>query len=123
MAAHARPVPFHTALQDTHSGTRHPVCTVVSSEADWRALEAKGDLPEVNFDREVLLIVAAGQRPDSGYAVEIREVVDATSTVGAPLAFVLWEERRDDSGADVISHPLHAVRVARGPHHFVFARR
>ena len=119
----ARMIPFHTTLQDTRSGPSRGVFTVVGSDAEWRALDARAELPEVDFARELLLVVASGQRPDSGYAVEIREVVDAAPTVGAPVAFVLWEERRDPSGADVLSYPIHAVRVPRGAHHFVFARR
>lgn len=53
-----------------------PGVRVVRSPADWGAhgFAFTGDPPAVDFSREIAVIVSAGPRPSSGYAVEVRGV-------------------------------------------------
>jgi hypothetical protein len=62
----------------------------------WRSLVGQGDPPPVDFTREGVLFIAAGERPTGGYAVDVKAirregdaiVVDAPVTSPPPDAMV-----------------------------------
>ncbi len=101
------------------SGYADPAALVLSSPdgwaAAWRTLHgglAAGPPPAVDFGRDVVVLVAAGERATGGYTVRIdgtsdlpggRRVVHATRTAPGPECMT----------AQVVTSPVAAARVPR----------
>ena len=112
-------LPFGTVDQGIRSGIRDARQAVVRDPGTWGALWAehvKGRVPEpplplVDFSREMVLAYFLGEKPTSGYAVEIREIalsagrvlVHVAVTAPPPGAPVL----------QVLTQPFHIVRAPR----------
>lgn len=101
------------------SGYAEPAALVLASPegwaAAWRTLHggvAAGPPPAVDFARDVVVLVAAGERNTGGYAVRVdgtsdlsggRRVVHATRTSPGPGCMT----------AQVVTSPVAAARVPR----------
>lgn len=105
----ATPIPFETLVHDTRCGSADPVRAVVRSAAELAALGLRGEVPEVDFTRGSLIVVALGRRPDASVGVEISAVVRE----GSSAVRVTYAQTETGSPADVISYPAHIVRVER----------
>jgi hypothetical protein len=101
----------------SHSGYAEPATRVLTSAAAWaavwrtlhHALEA-GAPPAVDFARQVVALLATGERPTGGYAVR----VDGTSA--APGGGLAVHVTRTAPGAGcmtahVVTAPAEAVRL------------
>lgn len=74
---------FKTLDRGTHSGIRDQRALVIRDWAIWDALWKEHTagrlppppLPTVDFSREMVVAFFLGEKPTSGYAVEIREVL------------------------------------------------
>ncbi len=86
-------------------------------EAAWRELQAglaAGPAPAVDFARDMVVVVAAGERSSGGHTVR----VDGTSTAadGALLLHVTATAPGDGCmSAAVVTSPVDVVRVPRAP--------
>lgn len=110
-------VPFKTIAKGIRSGIREPSQIAIRSQTEWQkvwrqhtsASTAPAPLPSVDFDKEIVAAVFLGQKPTSGYGVEISaaEVSDGSLTV-----FV--KETSPNPRAIVtqgITQPFHIVRI------------
>lgn len=109
-------VEFETILQAPDSGLTNEGQQVVRNQTDWARvwgdLHAHASpappLPDIDFGRDIIVVTAMGERPDSCYNIEVAEVivrggrvsirVVQTTTVGCACA-------------TVITHPVHVIRV------------
>ena len=104
--------------QDAVSGIREREVVLVRSHEEWERLwrrhtagvQPQPDLPEVNFNREMVIAVFMGERPSDGYGVQVAAVEETPDTV-----YVQVEERFPAGGAKraaVPVSPYHIVVVA-----------
>lgn len=109
-----------------HTGMQAPAQRVIRTAKDWYALWLRHHsnvipvppLPNVDFNREMVLCVAIGQRPTGGYGVRITR----TRLEGGEL-HVEVHETKPPAGAIVpmvLSQPYEIVRVPRFDGNVVF---
>lgn len=82
---------------------------VISDPKEWDAL--RGDLPAVDSGKEAVILVAIGERPNGGYAIEITRI----EAQGDDLVVHVKESVPDPGmiSIQVLTQPFHAVRVPR----------
>lgn len=114
-------VDFSTITKGDDSGVRTVRHVVVSSQQAWEDLWAehtadvfpRGSIPRVNFDAEFVVAVFSGQKPTSGYVVEIERMSAQPGTLSRPPVLIVEFREEGPSGfeEDVITYPGHIVRV------------
>lgn len=75
--------------------------------------DGRDPMPNIDFSREVAVVMYLGARPDSSYHVR----VDKVSANGATLVIDAVEYRTCGGAATVITHPLTVIAVSRGCSH------
>jgi len=91
-----------------------PVVLVVDDadvwEETWRTLNPDDSSapPEVDWARDMVVVVALGPRPTTGYAVRIEEIVATATTMDVHCL----ETRPGSYAAHMMTYPFHAVVVA-----------
>jgi PrcB C-terminal len=108
-------VTFETVAQGTDSSIDESRQVVIGSAAEWQALwkahDADGAAPVVDFARLVVLGVFLGSRPTAGFGAEITAVKRE-----GERSVVEYLERRPPPGAltaQVLTSPYHLVSVPR----------
>jgi hypothetical protein len=114
---------FATIAEGRSSGVIRPDQRIVRTQADWETLWSRhmpdGAPPPVDFAASMVAAVFLGERPTSGFRVEIAEIRATANEV-----VVEYVERRPAPGdmtAQVLTNPFHIVRAPRaeGPVRFV----
>jgi hypothetical protein len=106
-------------VHDAPSGYREPTRTVIADVDSWAAAwdrlhehtHPRPPLPVVDFTSHVLVLVALGHRPSTGYSVTVTE---ARAFAGA--FYVTVVERSPDVTCAVVNAqtaPVHVVKVPR----------
>jgi len=111
--------PFDTIDQGIHSGIKESRQLVVRDPAAWAALWAEHiagrvsapPLPVIDFAREMVIAFFLGEKPTSGYSVEIKEILEEGDklivkvevAVPPPWAMPL----------QVLTQPFHIVKMPR----------
>ncbi len=121
-------VPFETIVRGEHSGIRDTRILAVRDMATWAALwaehvagqEPRPAVPAVDFVRDMVIGFFWGEKPTSGYEVEIAEIV-----LRSDRMIVRVEASVPGTGAmvpQVLTQPHHIVRLSRSdlPVEFVF---
>jgi len=108
-------VPFQTLIQSQSSGIASPSEEVIRSNGEWTAIWNQigrgGPPPQVDFGRDMVLLVAAGSKPNGCYTIEIRDV---EARFGDLQVFAdLNEPGAGCVCPQGIVRPVHAVRVPR----------
>lgn len=76
-------VPFRVIEENNMSGFNSGMTKLITSTPDWvavwmerqRNLQTKRLHPEIDFDRDVVIAVAMGQKKTGGYSVDITRVI------------------------------------------------
>lgn len=101
---------LETVVRDTRSGAAQPLEALVRSNEELQALGLRRPLPSpVDLARSSLLVVALGKRPDASVEVELRSAELEGDTLTVSYAEVPGRE----GASDVISYPVHVVRIDR----------
>jgi hypothetical protein len=118
------PVSFVTVARGSVSRVKQPLETVVRTPDDWAGLWARhvgpsAPPPSVNFAAEMVVAVFAGERPTTGYGLEITQVLSTDRSLQ-----VTYRERTLPAGAlvrPVVTAPFHIIRLPRfgGPVHIL----
>jgi hypothetical protein len=107
-------LPFVSFDKGTSSGIVEPREVVVQSEREWEALwkqhapDGPSPLP-VNFAKEQIIGVFAGQRPTAGYRVEIVKV--ERDSGGLTVVYKIESPPQDAIAAQQLTQPFHLVRL------------
>lgn len=76
-------VPFTPLVSGTRSTIAERVNYFITSSTQlnelWKLVDAKGQPPKVDFTKEAVIAVFAGQQPTGGYAIQVSKIVDSTS--------------------------------------------
>ena len=110
-----------TSLYQGPGGPRTPTHAVVHSKNQLLSIvpnaAALGINPnQIDFENEEVIIVGLGQRPSSGYKIEIKSVVYCTDRGGTlpPLTLVNYsEETPGEIAEDVLTFPAHAIKLKK----------
>jgi len=129
--AQARDITFTEVFSDVRNGADTPEQHVLASREEYEAWfeHSRRRYPpnaaEVDFEREVVLVVSAGRKSTTGHGIQVHRVVDLSTVLGAPVTCVLYRETAptaSDGVGDALTYPVHVVKVARRDTQFVFAR-
>lgn len=112
-------VTFETVDRGVHSGIRDERRVVIRDGAAWASLWAEHvagrtpppQLPAVDFSREMVLGYFWGEKPTSGYGVEITEVVQTAQ--GLLVRVEVSFPRPGAPVLQVLTQPYHLVRLPR----------
>jgi len=111
------PIPFQTILSGTYSLADSFSVKLITDEKDWEDtwLVAKGridplpDIPTVDFQRQYVIAAFMGERPSSGYNIEI------TSVEKAGRKLKVYVTRYETPGMlTVMTSPFYLVRIPKG---------
>lgn len=102
-----------------HCGIREPKQVVITDANKWAQLWREAhktviptpQVPQVNFDKNTVIAVFAGQKPTSGYAIQISEVTQFNGEV-----VVKFKEISPPKGSivlQVLTQPFHIVVVPK----------
>jgi hypothetical protein len=118
------PVSFATVARGSVSRMKQPLEMVVRTREEWAGLWARHVGPStappiVDFSAEMVVAIFAGERPTTGYGVEVTRVVSTDRGLQ-----VTYRERTLPAGAlvrPVITAPFHIIRLPRfeGPVHIL----
>lgn len=129
--AQARDISFTEVFSDVRNGADKPEQHVLASREEYEAWfeHSRRRYPpnaaEVDFAREVVLVVSAGRKSTTGHGIQVQRIVDLSSVLGAPVTCVLYRETTpapSDGVGDAMTYPVHMVKVPRRDTQFVFAR-
>lgn len=109
-------LPFEVLLDESQSGFERPVQQKVADPETWakvwRQVQARVSpappLPEVDFARETLLVVAAGEKRSGGIGIAVRRI---TREGGSLVVEV--HERCPPAGAQVLTVLTYPVQIVR----------
>ena len=109
------PAELVTIAQGAMSNIEEPRQVAVRTAAEWQALwkahDAQGAAPSVDFTQSIVVAVFLGTRPTAGFAVEITAV--RTEGNGAVVEYRERRPARDALLAQILTSPFHIVRLAR----------
>jgi hypothetical protein len=129
--AQARDMAFTEVFSDVRNGADKPEQLVLASREEYEAWfehtrrRYPPNAAEVDFAREVVLVVSAGRKSTTGHGIQVLRVVDLSAVLGAPVSCVLYRESAPgprDAVGEALSYPVHVVKVARRDTQYVFAR-
>ncbi len=114
-------VEFGTVARGDQSGFQGPQQLVIRTREGWQAAWARHasnrlpppPCPEIDFSRDMVVVLALGDRPSAGFGLEVESVAKD----GAFLR-IRARERAPAKGtaqAAVVSRPFHILRVPRSP--------
>ena len=109
-------LPFVSIGQGTASGVIDRREVVVQSEQQWQKLwneHSPGGAPPppVDFTKELVVGVFAGERPTAGHEVEIVRVERESG--GLSVVYRIESPAKDAMVAQVLTQPFHLVRLPR----------
>lgn len=118
-------VDFNTIARGEDSGYVKTSQIVIENEEQWADLwekhisniEPSPPLPKVDFTREMVIAVFSGEKPTSGYPVEIVSVETKPSKIiDHGLLIVKIRQRQPGKGEivmDVMSQPQHIIKIPK----------
>lgn len=109
-------VSFSTVARGGVSRVKQPLDAVVRTREEWAALWARhvgpaAAAPTVDFSAEMVVAVFAGERPTTGFDLEITRVLSTDRGLQ-----VAYRERTPPPGAlvrPVLTAPFHVIRLPR----------
>ena len=115
--AATRQIPFQTIAKGTRSGVSEAGQIIVRTQAEWNALWQKhssmesnrSQAPALDFNKEIVTGIFLGQKPTSGYDVEIISMERSDGTLTVSL-----REKSPQPGAvltQAFTQPFHMVRI------------
>ncbi|MCO1597156.1 hypothetical protein M8C17_18535 [Micromonospora sp. RHAY321] len=84
---------------------------VGGAEREWDGLtrfhQPAPAVPTVDWEAELVVVLAVGTRPASGYQVTIERL----TVTDRQLHVSAWEERNGGAALDIVTNPVHAVAM------------
>lgn len=107
-------VHFVTVAKSDLNGPKQPAHAVISSRQQLESyLHDITPIPNVDFSRTQLILVALGPKSTNGFGVEIVSIVHFFDRGKAlePLTVVSFEENDTGGPLDVVTYPYHLVET------------
>ncbi len=114
---------FTTIARGTDSGYQSASQMVIDNSEQWIDLwqlhtyntEPPPPVPQVDFTRYSVVAVFAGEKPTSGYSVEILSVETSGSQTKEQLAITV-QYRQPEAGdfvTEALTYPYHIIRIPK----------
>jgi hypothetical protein len=114
----AEPVSFTILSKGEQGGFRTPDEKVVATKKEWGEAWPRTPAPEIDFSKDVAVVVALGTKPSSGYSVEIVRVERTAGEIR-----VVVRRKAPPKGSNqltVITTPFVVARMAKPDRKVVF---
>lgn len=100
-----------TTIAKTDQGPKDAQQSAITTDKQYEAiaksLYGEQAVPKVDFFKEMVIVMAMGQKPTAGYSIEITKV--EASKDGTITAYYREEQSKD--GDQVLTRPAHAIKV------------
>ncbi|SRR5579872_336860 len=106
-------VSFQTLYQGNR-GPKRPVQAAVKSRSDLPP--TLSEIPiDVDFGQDEVIVVALGERPNNGYLAQIDQILYYTDRGEGkgPLTMVQFSEHKTTGVLDVVTYPVHVVKLRK----------
>ena len=111
------PVPYQTILSGSHSLVDTSTVILVKNEREWDRIwvQAKGKIdplpsrPSVDFSKQYVLAAFMGERPSSGYHVEVSAIEKDGNVLNVHV-----KKYETPGMLTVITNPFYLARIPRG---------
>ncbi|UCC80534.1 MAG: protease complex subunit PrcB family protein [Candidatus Zixiibacteriota bacterium] len=111
------PVPFQTILAGSHSLIDTSAVMLVKNESDWDKvwIQAKGRIdplperPTVDFSRQCVIAAFMGERPSSGFRIEISAIEKRGKILDLHI-----KKYETPGMLTVVTNPFYLVRLPKG---------
>jgi hypothetical protein len=111
------PVPFQTILAGSHSLVDTSAVMLVKNESDWDKvwIQAKGRIdplptrPTVDFSRQCVIAAFMGERPSSGFRIEISAIEKRGKILDLHI-----KKYETPGMLTVVTNPFYLVRLPKG---------
>ncbi len=120
-----QPLTFEVLESSAQGGTSEPMNLIAKTEDDFkyiwdlthRAVEPKPEMPEVDFNRDMVGCVMMGEKTSSGYSVDVTNIVEYQDSVVIYTAF-------DETGGmlAVMTYPYEIVKFPKTSKKVVFQK-
>ena len=122
-------IEFETLAKGGYGGIEEPVNLVIKDNKKWDSLWSKvyktripkPELPEVNFEEEMILAVFMGYYPTGGYSVSIENIIEKEERLIVEKKVVT--PGPDDMVTNAITHPFHIVKTKKTDKEIVFCSK
>jgi hypothetical protein len=114
----AEPVPFTIRAKGTSGGFGDPVEKVVASKKEWAEAWPRTPVPDIDFDKDVALVVSFGTKPTSGYSVEITRVEKTAEEIRVIVRRTV--PPKGSKQLTVLTQPFVVARMAKPDRKVVF---
>ncbi len=108
-------VSFHRLLAEEQGGPKVLTKTAIYDQAGWKAFfggQPPHPMPGVNAERETLIAIGLGEKPSSGYSVEVLGVTREIGGIVGLMDTVTWREvPPKGAAADVMRYPYCVIVV------------
>jgi PrcB C-terminal len=113
-------VKFATVQTGTQGGPEKAEQSVATTPEEWaklwknyrRNLVPAPALPEVNFEKEMIVAVAMGTKPSGGYAIAIKRIEKTDK--GVVVHYRETAPAPGGIGIAVLTQPFHIIRLEKG---------
>ncbi len=117
-------IDFITIVRGTESGYQKASQMTIDNSAQWRNLwqlhtcntEPPPPLPQVDFTRYRIVAVFGGEKPTSGYSVEILSADSSSQTKERPSLVITIQYRQpgaEDFLTDALTYPYHIIKIPK----------
>jgi hypothetical protein len=102
-----------TTIAEGNAGPTEAVQEAVHSARELARVFGNSTPPALDFSKEQAIVVALGEKPTSGFSVQITSIVYFTDRGGdlPPLLSVTYATKTGNRRSDVMTRPFHAVRL------------
>ena len=119
VAALAAGAPFSTIEQGSASGVTSPTTLVIRSEEEWQVLWARHAAvraptpgpPQIDFSREMVIAVFAGERTTGGFTVEVTAIDVSSGAIR--VTYHESDPPPDSFLTQALTQPYHLVTTPR----------
>ena len=122
-------IEFETLAKGGYGRIEESVNLVIKNYEKWDSLWSKvyetripkPELPEVNFEEEMILAVFMGYHPTGGYSVSIENIIEKEERLIVEKKVVT--PGPDDMVTNAITHPFHIVKTKKTDKEIVFCSK
>jgi len=85
-------VPFSPLVNGVHSNVQTRTNYLITSETElnklWKMIDASGEMPNVDFNKNYVAAVFAGAKPTVGYSVQVSKVEDTADARNVTVTLI-----------------------------------
>jgi hypothetical protein len=119
-------IEFTTVAQGVYDGPHTTKEEVIRNRDEYRAFfdGSPPNDPDVDWDNEVIVAVALGERRSGGYSVDITEIILHLIGIRQGFNDIFYRETTPSGiSTDALTYPYHAVKCGREGSRYAFMKQ